>query len=144
MKKYVLYIFILSSSILWAQEVSPKNTIIDFFNAFHRKDSVGLQKVCHEKIIMQTIGSKKEGDKLITEKYADFIKSICNIPNTMKFEERILEYQVKIDGELAHVWTPYEFYINNVLSHKGVNSFTLLNQNKAWVIIHVIDTRNKD
>jgi hypothetical protein len=61
----------------------------------------------------------------------------------MKFEERILNYNVQIDGNLAHVWTPYEFYINDQLSHIGTNSFTLYNDNGKWQIIHLIDTRRK-
>jgi hypothetical protein len=32
----------------------------------------------------------------------------------------------KVDGSMAHAWTPYEFYVNGKLSHKGVNAFTLL------------------
>ncbi|WP_130733671.1 nuclear transport factor 2 family protein [Flavobacterium sp. J27] len=143
MKKIVLYFLLLSFTALKAQEVNPKATIVAFFNAFHAKDTVNLQKISHKEISIQTIATTKEEEKLITEKYSDFLKSISAIPNTVKFEERILDYQIQIDGGLAHVWTPYEFYINNTLSHKGVNSFTLLKQNNGWVIIHIIDTRRK-
>jgi hypothetical protein len=73
----------------------------------------------------------------------DFLKSIVSIPANMKFEERILQYKVEIDGNLAHVWTPYEFYINEKFSHRGANSFTLYNDNGKWQIIHLIDTRRK-
>ena len=75
--------------------------------------------------------------------FLDFLKSIASIPATMKFEERILEYKIESDNFLAHVWTPYEFYLNGKLSHKGVNSFTLIKENEKWKIVHVIDTRNK-
>jgi hypothetical protein len=44
---------------------------------------------------------------------------------------------------MANVWTPYEFYINEKLSHIGVNSFTLLLENNIWKIVHIIDTRRK-
>ncbi|NJM79889.1 MAG: hypothetical protein HC854_10245 [Flavobacterium sp.] len=80
---------------------------------------------------------------MVTQKYSDFLKSISSIPVTMTFEERILEYKIETDGLLAHVWTPYEFYVNDKLSHKGVNSFTLIKENETWKIVHVIDTRNK-
>jgi hypothetical protein len=61
----------------------------------------------------------------------------------MKFEERILNYYTQIDGNLANVWTPYEFYIYEKFSHMGANSFTLYNDNGKWQIIHIIDTRRK-
>ncbi|HOD10564.1 MAG TPA: nuclear transport factor 2 family protein, partial [Flavobacterium sp.] len=41
------------------------------------------------------------------------------------------------------VWTPYEFYVNEKLSHSGVNAFTLFKENEKWKIIHLIDTRRK-
>ena len=51
--------------------------------------------------------------------------------------------KIEVDGNLAHVWTPYEFYVNGNLSHKGVNSFTLFKESLDWQIIHLIDTRRR-
>ena len=50
---------------------------------------------------------------------------------------------IKIDGNLASVWTPYEFYLDNNFSHCGVNSFQLFNNNGNWEIIYIVDTRKK-
>jgi hypothetical protein len=44
---------------------------------------------------------------------------------------------------MAHVWAPYEFYINDKLSHTGVNTFTLFKEKDIWKIIYLIDTRRK-
>jgi hypothetical protein len=92
---------------------------------------------------MQTIANTKEGNKIETNEFSDFLKSIASIPANMKFEERILNKNIQIDGNLTHIWTPYEFYINDQLSHVGANSFTLYNENGKWQIIHLIDTRRK-
>jgi hypothetical protein len=126
-----------------AQDLHPKKVVEDFFIAFHAKDTITLKEWCHPEIIMQTIANTKEGNKLENNLYSDFLKSIASIPTNMKFEERILNYNTQIDGNLAHVWTPYEFYINEKLSHIGANSFTLYNDNGKWQIIHIIDTRRK-
>lgn len=126
-----------------AQDLHPKKVVEDFFIAFHAKDTITLKEWCHPEIIMQTIANTKEGNKLENNLYSDFLKSIASIPTNMKFEERILNYNTQIDGNLAHVWTPYEFYINEKFSHMGVNSFTLYNDNGKWQIIHIIDTRRK-
>jgi hypothetical protein len=61
----------------------------------------------------------------------------------MKFEERLLDYSIQVDGAMAHVWTPYEFYVNNKFSHKGVNAFTLFKDNGLWKIVYLIDTRRR-
>lgn len=124
-----------------AQDLHPKKVVEDFFIAFHAKDTITLKEWCHPEIIMQTIANTKEGNKLENNLYSDFLKSIASIPTNMKFEERILNYNTQIDGNLAHVWTPYEFYINEKFSHMGANSFTLYNDNGKWQIIHIIDTR---
>jgi hypothetical protein len=126
-----------------AQDLLPKKIIEDFFVAFHAKDTITLRELCHPEIIMQTIANTKEGNKIETNEFSAFLKSIASIPVNMKFEERILNKNIQIDGNLAHVWTPYEFYINDQLSHVGANSFTLYNKNGKWQIIHLIDTRRK-
>lgn len=126
-----------------AQDLYPKNIIDDFFVAFHAKDTITLKELCHPEIIMQTIANTKEGNKIETNEFSAFLKSIASIPANMKFEERILNKNIQIDENLAHIWTPYEFYINDQLSHVGANSFTLYNENGKWQIIHLIDTRRK-
>ncbi len=126
-----------------AQESSPKIVIDDFFKAFHAKDTATIKQYCHSEIILQTIANTKEGNKLESQVFGDFLRSLITIPDNMRFHEKLLDYKIDIDGNLAHVWTPYEFYINNQLSHIGANSFTLYNENGNWVIIHLIDTRRK-
>jgi hypothetical protein len=143
MKNLLFGLFIVCQSSIIAQENPPQKLVEDFFIAFHAKDTLVLKELCHSEIILQTIANTKEGNKLENDSYADFLKSIASIPANMKFEERILQYKVEVDGNLAHVWTPYEFYINEKFSHKGANSFTLYNDNGKWQIIHLIDTRRK-
>jgi hypothetical protein len=143
MKNLLIIILFLIYFPLNAQDLHPKKLIEDFFIAFHAKDTITLKEWCHPEIIMQTIANSKEGNKIDTNEFSAFLKSIASIPVNMKFEERVLNYNVQIDGNLAHVWTPYEFYINDQLSHIGANSFTLYNDNGKWQIIHLIDTRRK-
>lgn len=137
-----LTLFSLSTSIL-AQESNPKKVVDDFFVAFHAKDTLTLKQLCHPEIVMRTIANTKEGNKLKDEKFDEFLNSIATIPANMKIFEKLIDYKVEIDGNLAHVWTPYEFYVNDKLSHIGANAFTLYNDNGKWQIIHLIDTRRK-
>lgn len=137
-----LALFSLSSSI-FAQNSNPKKVVDDFFTAFHAKDTLTLKQLCYPNIIMRTIANTKEGNKLREEKFDLFLNSIASIPNNMIIFEKLLDYKVEIDGNLAHVWTPYEFYVNDKLSHIGANAFTLYNDNGKWQILHLIDTRRK-
>jgi hypothetical protein len=72
-----------------------------------------------------------------------FIKAIGSRPDADKWEERLLDYKVKIDGNLAHVWTPYEFWLNDKFSHCGANAFTLAKTDEGWKIVHLIDSRRR-
>lgn len=139
---FLVFLFSISSSI-FSQENSPKKVVDDFFTAFHAKDTSALKQLCHPDIVMRTIANTKEGNKLKDEKFDEFLNSIATIPTNLKFQEKLLDYKIEIDGNLAHVWTPYEFYVNDKLSHIGANAFTLFNDSGKWQIIHLIDTRRK-
>jgi hypothetical protein len=131
-------------SIMISAQSQPKQIVEEFFKGFHAKDTVILQKLCHSSISMQTVSNATEGSRLKLETAEDFYKSIASIPADFSFEERILEYKVQTDGNMAHVWTPYEFYVNGKLSHIGVNSFTMIKEPEGfWKIVHIIDTRRK-
>lgn len=126
-----------------AQESEVQKSIEIFFDGFHSRDSIKIKSVCDSGMILQSISESEKGNKLSDEKASDFIKSIVSIPKEVKFEERILSYKIQIDGSMAHVWTPYEFYVNGKLSHKGVNSFQLFKEKSMWKIIYIVDTRRK-
>ena len=143
MKKGLLFILVLFSQISFAQESEIQLTIGKFFNAFHQRDSVALKKVCSENLVLHSISESEKGPKFSIQKASDFFKSIAAIPLSMKFEEKILSFKVQVDGSMAHVWTPYEFYVNGKLSHSGVNSFQLFKENEVWKVVYIIDTRRK-
>lgn len=143
MKNLLVITVLLLSNVVFSQENSPKATVEAFFTAFHQKDSVALKAFCHKDISLQTVANTKNGTQLRSDKFKDFLKSITSIPNNIKIYEKLLEYKVTIDGDLAQVWTPYEFYVNDTLSHIGANSFTMIKENNQWLIVHLIDTRRK-
>ena len=140
--KSLFFLFLLGiTSSLFAQDTNPKKVVDDFW--LYTKDTTSLKELCHHEIVIKIIANTKEGNKLIDEKFDEFLNSIATIPSNLKIFEKLLDYKVEIDGNLAHVWTPYEFYVNDKLSHIGANAFTLYNDNGKWQIIHLIDTRRK-
>ncbi|MFT5755113.1 MAG: hypothetical protein ACI9FW_001449 [Flavobacterium sp.] len=144
MKKIITLVFLFSSSLIFSQEKEVQKTIDDFFVGLNLKDTTTIRKQCYKDVIVQTILKTKQGNQLKTDNFNDFLISISAIPVEVKIEEKILDYKIEVDGNLAHIWTPYEFYVNGVLSHKGVNSFTLFKENFDWKIIHIIDTRRRN
>ncbi len=48
--------------------------------------------------------------------------------------------QVRVDGDLAHVWTRYRFYSGDQLSRCGYNSIQLVRTSKGWEILSLAYT----
>lgn len=128
---------------LSAQEAEVRKAIDTFFEGFHQQDTVKMQSVFAKEMILQSIAETKDGAKLSVESAGQLKKSIASIPKNIKFEEKLLSYKIQVDGAMAHVWTPYEFYVNGKLSHSGVNSFQLFKDKDGWKIVYCIDTRRK-
>ncbi|WP_374172890.1 nuclear transport factor 2 family protein [Flavobacterium tructae] len=127
-----------------AQQQEVQKSIEIFFEGFHQRDTVRMKSVCADRIVLQSISeSLVKGNKLTEENVGKFYKSIATIPSNIEFSEKILSYNIQIDGTIAHVWAPYQFYVNDKLSHSGVNTFTLFKEKDNWKIIYLIDTRRK-
>lgn len=143
MKRIILLFFALISFKSQAQNQEIKKTIAVFFDGFHARDSVKIKSVCSEEMILQSIAESPHGNSLSEESSSAFYNAVATIPNDVQFSEKILSYSIQVDGSMAVVWTPYEFYRNGILSHSGVNVFTLFQKDGFWKIIHIIDTRRK-
>lgn len=146
MKSILYFILLLISAETFAQsEAEVQKTIETFFEGFHKQDSTLLNQVVYKDVTLQTIAINREGKTILhTEDYDKFIASILSIPENQKFEEKLLSFDIKIDGNMANAWTPYEFWFNDQFSHCGVNSFQLIKVDNAWKIFFLVDTRRKD
>ena len=71
-----------------------------------------------------------------------FAKAVSGMPKNAA-DERISFEMIRIDGHLASVWTPYQFYYEGKFSHCGVNSFQLVKLGGEWKIQFLIDTRRR-
>jgi hypothetical protein len=143
MRQTLLILLLLFGFSGQAQKAEVQQTIQTFFEGFHAKDTLKMKSTCSDKLVLQSISESTKGNKFSEESPKEFYVSMATIPADMQFEERILSYNIQIDGTMAHAWTPYEFYINGKLSHKGVNAFTLFKTAEGWKIVHLIDTRRK-
>jgi hypothetical protein len=119
--------------------------IKQMFDGMRKGDSTMVRTAFASQVRMQTIFMNKEGKPAIrAEDSVDgFVKTVGS-PHPEIFDERIKDYEVKIDDRMAAVWTPYEFYLGSKFSHCGVNSFQLFKGETGWKIIYIVDTRRKE
>lgn len=128
-----------------SDEAIVRQTIETFFEGFHAKDTVLIKKTVSDQIITQTIDARKNSKiALRTEDFSKFLNSISSIPDSINFQEKILSFNIQIDGTMANAWTPYEFWYNGTFSHCGVNSFQLFKEDEDWKINYLIDTRRRE
>jgi len=122
---------------------SVKAVVNDLFTAMKNGDPVLLKSCFADSAILQTITRNKEGQTVIkNEPVADFIDFVSKETKD-NADERITIETLKIDGPLAIVWTPYQFYYKGKFSHCGVNSFQLVKLDGKWKIVYLVDTRRK-
>ena len=148
MKKRLLFILFIAISTLqiMAQTTatdSVKMTVNRFFEGMKNADTSLIRSTLTEGVIFQTIARTKEGETLVkSENVNDFFVSISKAEKGT-LDERITFKTVEVDGALASVWTPYQFYFKGQFSHCGANSFQLVKINNIWKIQYIIDTRRK-
>jgi hypothetical protein len=147
MKRFAtLFTLVLASAgITQAQttEDSVKATINRLFEGMKNADTVVLKSAFTNDPILHTVATNKKKKVYVrVEKFNDFVK-IAGQQKEGEADERIQFETIRIDGPLAMVWAPYEFYYKGKFHHCGVNSFQLVRLEDGWKINYLIDTRRK-
>ena len=125
-------------------EADARQIVDTFFEGFHAGDTLKMRTVIVDFAPMQTAFATPDGNNRVTEgDISRLLEAVANRPEDQKWDEKLLDYKVQIDGNLAHVWTPYEFWLNGKFSHCGANAFTIAKTNDGWKIIHLIDSRRR-
>ena len=81
MTRIALLLALLISSSSFAQdsnEIDVKNTVIKFFDAFHKQDSIAIKELVSKDLKLQSIGKSKEGlTQVRNEEFSAFLKSLA-------------------------------------------------------------------
>jgi hypothetical protein len=122
---------------------SVRSAVNQLFTAMKNADSALLVSGFADSAILQTIIDKNGKVEVKTESVADFARQVAKMEKNI-LDERIQFDAIRIDGALAIVWAPYQFYYKGKFSHCGVDSFQLIRINGKWKIQYLIDTRRKE
>ena len=121
-------------------EDSVKTAVNQLFTGMKTADAAMIERSFADSAILQTITGPQGG--VLTEKVKDFAALVGKM-TAGDADERIQFDIVRVDGPLAIVWAPYEFYYKGKYSHKGIDSFQLVRVNGVWKIQYLVDTRRK-
>jgi hypothetical protein len=147
MKKLLTLLMLIVATQSFAQtdEEQIKASINQVFDGMRKNDSSLVHAALHPSCTLKSIGKDKTGEvRLQEDAILSWLKQIGTKREGVILEERLTSYDIKVDGEMAMAWTPYEFYVNEKFNHCGVNVFMMMKTDKGWKMIGIVDTRRKE
>ena len=143
-KVFIAFIILLVGKGLYAQDktIAVRQAVDQLFVAMRTADTALMKQSFTNSAILQTI-IDRESVSIQNEDISAFITSIGKLTKG-DADERLGDILIKVDGKLASVWAPYQFYYKGKFSHCGVNALQVVQMQGQWKIQYIIDTRRKD
>jgi len=127
------------------EEEAVKEVVEELFEGMRKGDSARVSVLFHPEVRMMTAYRDKEGQNVLKEGALQSFLNAIGTPHPEIWNEKIWNTEVRIDDDLAQVWTDYAFYAGETFSHCGVDAFQLVRGSDGrWRIINLIDTRRKE
>jgi len=149
MKTGLLVLVLLTTALVVQATPPTKDSLVrasidQMFNGMRTGDSTMVRSVMYPEMALKTCFVAKTGEtRIANEQLIDFLEAV-GTPHTELWDERIHDAEIKIDDRLAMAWVPYEFYLDGVYSHEGVNVFELVEVDGKWLILSITDTRRRN
>lgn len=121
------------------EEEAVVAAVHQLFDAMRAGDSEMARAVFHPDARLG-----RAGDNGISFSPADGFINMIGQPREVVYDEPIWDWEVQIDGRLAHMWTKYAFYLGDTFSHCGEESFQLYKADTGWQITQLIDTSRRE
>ncbi|MDT8368228.1 MAG: nuclear transport factor 2 family protein [Longimicrobiales bacterium] len=122
-------------------QAAPEDEVIgvvdQLFDAMREKDEAALRAVFHADARLHTAGNAETGTPIDR-----FIRNV--VGNAAHLDEVTFEEEVRVHGDLAVAWTPYNLFVDGEFSHCGVDAFTLVRTGAGWKILQIVDTRERE
>ena len=146
MKKTILSLLVLSVAVpgqLRAQsaEQAVMEVVHGLFEAMSRADSAEVRSLFHPEAHLIATGAGEDGAAVRIIPAERFIDAVGGGSG---WNERIWDWEVRLDDKLAIVWTQYDFHRGEEFSHCGVDAFMLANTGDGWKIVSLADTRRSE
>ncbi|RXK85875.1 nuclear transport factor 2 family protein [Filimonas effusa] len=134
---------LLAITTIKAQEETDSVKVIvnNLFKAMLLSDSVAFHGCFAPEAIMQTVEKDKLNKTTVRSEFVAEVAGILKKFPAGTAEEKMTFDLIRIDGDLALVWAPYQFYFGGKLLHCGVNCIQLVRLAEGWRIQYIIDTR---
>lgn len=114
----------------------------DLFDAMRAQDTAQIRVLFHHDARLVGTAQRDGQPTAQVVPVEAFLESIGRAQ--VDLNERIWDWEVRIDDNLATVWTKYDFLVGGEFSHCGVDAFQLVRTPEGWRIIQIADTRRRE
>lgn len=102
------------------------------FDAMRTRDTAAIRALFLPGARIVSV-ARQGGEVVVSDRgVAEFLPAIAAAPEPLV--ERMWSPEVRIDGDLASLWAPYEFHRGARFSHCGTDAFQLVRAGGAWRI----------
>lgn len=108
-------------------------TVQKFFDSIEFRDKQLLESILVPNSLNISARELDDGEAQFNVMSYDEVVSALTRPGR-NAKERSWDETVLIQGNIAVVWTPYDFHVDGVFSHCGIDSFQLIKQDGQWLI----------
>jgi cyanophycinase len=102
------------------------------FDAMRARDTTAIRAISHPELRIFVPGGTAAAPALRVSTLQEFMDVIAAA--TERLDETAFEPEVRIDGNLAAIWTYYEFFRGGEFSHCGVDAFHFARMPAGWQI----------
>lgn len=119
------------------------SVVARLFEGMRAGDSAVVRSVFDSTARLVTT-SIRDGAPVLRVSPIDRFIAAVGTPHDAVWDERIWDTEVRIDGNLASVWTKYAFFRGREFSHCGIDHFLLFRRPEGWKIVHLADTQRRE
>lgn len=102
------------------------------FDAMRTRDTVTIKAMFTPQARIVVVGRQNGVPAMRERAVGEFLGSIVAAPEPLV--ERMWAPEVRINGDLASLWAPYDFHRGEQFSHCGVDAFHLVRTEGGWRI----------
>ena len=109
-------------------------TVQSLFDALAERDGQAIRDLVHPDVVMRPV--ERAADGTLAQAMPGIEEIVAQVEGSEDvLTERMFDPEVRISGDLAMVWTPYDFYAGDALSHCGADAVLLARSDDGWQII---------
>ena len=125
-----------------ADREAVRSLIGRLFEAMREADSVNVRATMADGARFAQLGERNGEAWIGYAPLGGFLAAVSRSEG--RWDERVSDVVVQVDGSMASAWTPYTFYLDGQIRHCGVNSIELLRSQGSWKITQLSDTRRTE